>query len=66
MNLTINGEPTELADDLTLDVLLLELTGTTRGSAAAVDGEVVPRGEWTTFRLQSGQSIEVLKAVQGG
>ena len=66
MNLTINGEASAVADDTTLEGLLLELTGTTRGSAAAVDGEVVPRGEWTTFRLRDGQTVEVLTAVQGG
>jgi sulfur carrier protein len=66
MNLTINGEVTDVADEMTLDQLLRELTGSTRGSAAAVDGEVVPRSEWITFRLQGGQEIEVIKAVQGG
>jgi sulfur carrier protein len=66
MTLTINGELTTVANGLTLDGLLRELTGSTRGSAAAVDGEVVPRSEWTTFRLQGGQEIEVIKAVQGG
>ncbi len=66
MKLTINGTPQVVADDITLEALLQELTGTTRGSAAAVDGEVVPRAEWTTYQLHSGQSLEVLKAVQGG
>jgi sulfur carrier protein len=66
MNLTINGEAATVADGLTLDGLLRELTGSTRGSAAAVDGEVVPRSEWTTFELQADQQVEVIKAVQGG
>ena len=34
--------------------------------AAAVDGEVVPRREWTETRLEDGQRIEVVQAVQGG
>ncbi len=66
MNLKITDEPSYVADDLKIDVLLIELTGTTRGSAAAVDGEVIPRGEWTTYRLHDGQAVEVLTAVQGG
>jgi sulfur carrier protein len=66
MNLTINGEARSFANDLTLDALLREVTGTTRGSAAAVDGEVIPRGEWTSYRLHEGQAVEVLTAVQGG
>jgi sulfur carrier protein len=66
MNLVVNGEARQVADDLSLDTLLRELTGATRGSAAAVDGEVVPRSEWTTYRLHDGQQLEVITAVQGG
>ena len=39
---------------------------TGRGVAVAVDGEVVPRGEWRRTRLREGQQVEVLRAVQGG
>jgi thiazole synthase len=37
-----------------------------RGTAVAVDGEVVPRGKWHDELLHDGQEIEVLHAVQGG
>ena len=37
-----------------------------RGVAVALDGEVVPRGEWATTELRDGQQLEVLHAVQGG
>jgi sulfur carrier protein len=47
----------------TLADLLADLP---RGSAAAVDGEVVPRGEWAGFALADGQKVEILTAVQGG
>jgi sulfur carrier protein len=66
VKIIVNGETRLVSDDLTLGELLHQLTGTNRGSAAAVDGEVIPRGEWTTFRLQADQSVEVLTAVQGG
>lgn len=66
MNICVNGEPREVPTGLTVMALLTELTGSPRGSAAAVDGEVVPRSEWETFRLLDGHSIEVLTAVQGG
>ena len=36
------------------------------GLAVAVDGEVVPRGEWDRTALREGQRVEVLQAVQGG
>ena len=37
-----------------------------RGVAAAVDGEVVPRAEWAATELRDHQSVEVVRAVQGG
>ena len=37
-----------------------------RGVAVALDGEVVPRGEWATTEVREGQELEVLHAVQGG
>lgn len=66
MTVTLNGTPREVADGTTLDVLMTELTGTTRGSAAVVDGEVVPRAEWAAFALRDGQVVELITAVQGG
>ena len=37
-----------------------------RGVAVALDGEVVPRGEWQATPLAEGGQVEVLRAVQGG
>ena len=37
-----------------------------RGVAVALDGEVVPRGDWSTTPFREGQEVEVLHAVQGG
>jgi sulfur carrier protein len=65
VHLMINGVQRDL-DVATLDELLAHVAGNTRGSAAAVDGEVVPRGLWLEFALREGQSIEILTAVQGG
>ena len=37
-----------------------------RGVAVALDGQVVPRGEWSSTPLTEGGQVEVLTAVQGG
>jgi sulfur carrier protein len=68
MNVLLNGEPRELRDgaDVTDAVEASGAPPEGRGVAVAVDGEVVPRGEWTATRLSDGQRIEVLQAVQGG
>jgi sulfur carrier protein len=62
----LNGSPHELTDGATLAALMESITGSTRGTAAVVDGEVVPRGEWGGYRLRAGQSVELITAVQGG
>jgi sulfur carrier protein len=52
----------------TLDGLLAEIAVDTgqRGIAVAVNGAVVPRAAWTQTRLQAGDSIEIVRARQGG
>jgi thiazole synthase len=62
----VNGEYRELPDDATVQSVLEELGVARRGTAAALDGEVIPRGEWADTKLRDGQELEVLHAVQGG
>jgi sulfur carrier protein len=64
----INGEAHELAPGATLDEAVREAGAPEdgRGVAVAVDGEVVPRGDWPDTALRDGQRVEVLHAVQGG
>ena len=66
MNLTVNGNAQTLPERLTLAELMTRENAVGRGCAAAVDGEVVPRGRWDTFLLSEGSFVEVLTAVQGG
>jgi sulfur carrier protein len=47
-------------------VILSGAPDTERGVAVAVEGEVVPRGEWEERALSEGETIEVVHAVQGG
>ena len=62
----VNGEYRELADDATVETVVRELGVDRRGTAVAVNGEVIPRGEWHQTALHDGQELEVLHAVQGG
>jgi sulfur carrier protein len=68
MNVTLNGEDCELCDGARLaDAIEASgAPGDRRGVAAAVDGEVVPRGKWDLVKLADGSRVEVLQAVQGG
>ncbi|MES1247024.1 MAG: sulfur carrier protein ThiS [Actinomycetota bacterium] len=66
MTVVVNGEPRELETGMTIDDVVRSLTDEERGVAVALDGEVVPRGAWTTTTLTGGEHVEVLRAVQGG
>jgi len=67
-NVILNGERTGLANrpSVTEAVTAAGAPPEGRGVAVAVDGEVVPRGEWESTELHEGQRVEVLQAVQGG
>ena len=68
MNVTLNGEPHELRDRARVRDAVAESGAEPagRGVAVAVDGEVVPSGDWDRVELLEGQRVEVLRAVQGG
>jgi thiazole synthase len=67
VNVELNGEVVALPDDASI-ATAIEASGAPqqRGVAVALDGEVVPRSEWSTTPLNDGQKIEVLAAIQGG
>ncbi len=62
----LNGEPRELPDGATVAEAVAELTPAAAGVAAAVNGDVMPRGSWTVTLLRDGDQVEVVTAVQGG
>jgi sulfur carrier protein len=66
MTITLNGKACAIEEGITLAELMTHMTGSTRGSAAIVDGEVVPRGTWSSCVLRAGQAVELITAVQGG
>jgi sulfur carrier protein len=67
VRIVLNGEPRELAAGATVtDAVDASGAESHSGIAVAVDGEVVPRAGWNDRRLDDGQNVEVLQAVQGG
>ena len=68
MRVVVNGEARELADGASVAdaVALAGAEDAERGVAVAVEGEVVPRGEWAGRILSEGEQVEVVHAVQGG
>ncbi|GHA99101.1 sulfur carrier protein ThiS [Streptomyces tendae] len=66
MNISVNGEPREVAPGTALDALVGTLTRAPSGVAAALNETVVPRARWSATALTEGDRVEVLTAVQGG
>jgi sulfur carrier protein len=63
---SVNGEPRQVPDGCTLAELVATLTTAPSGVAAALNEDVVPRGQWQQTPLGDGDRVEVLTAVQGG
>ncbi len=63
----INGEPEPLAV-ATIEALMAEKAVDTgqRGIAVALNGAVVPRAAWRDTVLKAGDSVEIVRARQGG
>ncbi len=63
----VNGESEPLAVTM-LDALLAEKAVDTmqRGIAVALNGSVVPRAAWRDTALKPGDSVEIVRARQGG
>jgi sulfur carrier protein len=66
MRIEINGTAHELPEPVTVADALAAIAAPERGVAAAVDGTVVRRADWTRRTLSEGAVVEVLTAVQGG
>jgi len=62
----VNGEDSIVEDGATVELLIAQRVGSTRGSAVVVDGEVVPRSRWAAQQLTDGADVELITAVQGG
>jgi sulfur carrier protein len=63
----VNGEPHERTGATVAELLAdLGVEMSARGVAVAVDGEVIPRAEWGARRVNEGERVEALSAMQGG
>lgn len=66
MKLQINGEEREVAEGLTLAVLLEQLAMKADRVAVELNREIVRREAWAQTRLQPGDRLEIVQFVGGG
>ena len=66
MQLTVNGEPHDLPEPLSVAALLARLGVTAARVAVEVNEDVVPRGTWESHPLAAGDRVEIVQFVGGG
>lgn len=67
MDITVNGVSRSMPEQITVDRLVVELLGRDpAGIAVAVNGTVIPRTSWAQQTVSSGDSVEIVTALQGG
>jgi len=62
----VNGKPLELEDTLTVQELIQKIQIPSPSVAVAVNSEIVPRSEFSTFAVKEQDRVEIVQAVGGG
>ena len=66
-NIRVNGQDEPLVVATVASLLEEKAVDTAqRGIAVAVNGAIVPRAAWPQTRLRPGDSVEIVRARQGG
>ena len=66
MKITLNGEPKELQDSLTVTSLLEELGIQKDRVAVELNFDIVPKGTFVDRVLKDGDRVEIVNFVGGG
>jgi len=66
MDITLNGEPRQLAAPTTISTLLEAEGLAGRRVAVEVNGTIVPRGQHDAHALSEGDRVEIVHALGGG
>ena len=66
--IVVNGEERAVPEGGAVSALLLDLDiePEQSGVAVAINGQLVPRQEWSSRALVAGDRVELVRAVQGG
>ncbi|MBG6246382.1 MAG: sulfur carrier protein ThiS [Symbiopectobacterium sp.] len=66
MNITLNDTPMACDEGTTVETLLAGLGRLQPGTALAINQTIVPRDEWATRPVCSGDDILLFQAIAGG
>lgn len=68
MQITLNGEARTVKDRLTIRDLLIDIQidPSQKGIAVAINAQIATERDWASIRLQAGDQVDIIHAVQGG
>jgi thiamine biosynthesis protein ThiS len=72
MHLTVNGKPREVdastneSDGMPLTILLRAFEVNPRLVAVAINGDVIPKGNFDAAFVREGDAVEIVRMVGGG
>jgi sulfur carrier protein len=66
LNVSLNGEALHLTETIGLARLLEQQGYQTQKIAVAINGEFVPRSQYTETSINEGDKVDVIQAVGGG
>jgi sulfur carrier protein len=66
ITIVLNGKTRDLEASVSLPALLELLGVNPQQVAIAVNGDVVPRRDWSKVTVRDGDRIEIVRAVGGG
>ncbi|MGF1785456.1 sulfur carrier protein ThiS [Photobacterium swingsii] len=66
MQISVNDKPMSCSPMLNLSALLIQLEMPLQATAVAVNDDIVPRHQWDSTLLSSGDRIALFQAIAGG
>ena len=66
MNVNVNEQKLELPENSTVEQLLIFIDSPLKGSAIAVNQQIISRSRWAEYKLNSGDQISLFQAIAGG
>lgn len=66
MNILLNGESKEVADNITASELIQQLGLTGKRLAMEVNMEIIPRSAFDEFVINPNDNVEIVHAIGGG
>ena len=66
MKLTVNGKEKELRESINIDEMLMQFNLDCAGIVIELNGKIVKKDKWKSFKLQENDTVEIISFVGGG